>query len=217
MEFYDTEEEQIAALKKWWKENGRAIIVGVVVGVGAIVGWNGWQGYKTGQAREASDLYQKMVIAVREDKGDSAIKLAERIKQNYASTRYAVYADLFLARQKLEAGDIEAAKKALVAVYEGSSDDATRHIARLRYLRLLISEGEYEAALKLISKYDVAASGPFEASYAELKGDANVGLNRDGEARTAYQRALDLGRRSRFLELKNNDLAQSAPPEIAEQ
>lgn len=41
-----TEEEQVEALKKWWKENGTAVIVGVVIGISAVVGFWKWREYR---------------------------------------------------------------------------------------------------------------------------------------------------------------------------
>ena len=38
----ETEEQQIDALKEWWKQNGSAAVIGVVLGVGSLVGWKGW-------------------------------------------------------------------------------------------------------------------------------------------------------------------------------
>jgi len=216
VEIYDNEEQQIEALKKWWKENGRSIIAGVIIGVGSIVGWNAWQSYKTSQAKQASDLYQQMLAASKEQKKDSVIKLSEQINTNFSATPYKALADLILARQKVENGDLEGAKTALAEVYTASPDEAIKHIARIRFLRLLLSENKHKEALKLISKFNVSSSGSFEGEYAELKGDANVGMNRLSAAKQAYQRALDLGRKSRYLGLKNDELADAAIPELSE-
>jgi predicted negative regulator of RcsB-dependent stress response len=40
VEIYDTEEEQVEALKRWWKENGQATLAGLVLGIIVILGWN---------------------------------------------------------------------------------------------------------------------------------------------------------------------------------
>ena len=37
----ETEEQQIDAIKEWWNKNGNAVIVGAVLGIGALVGWKG--------------------------------------------------------------------------------------------------------------------------------------------------------------------------------
>ena len=36
MELYDTEEQQVEAIKDWWKENGKAVIFGAVIGLGGL-------------------------------------------------------------------------------------------------------------------------------------------------------------------------------------
>ena len=36
MDIYQTEDEQVEALKKWWEENGKSVIFGLCIGVVAI-------------------------------------------------------------------------------------------------------------------------------------------------------------------------------------
>ena len=36
MEIYNSEEQQVEAIKRFWKENGTAIIAGVVLGLGGL-------------------------------------------------------------------------------------------------------------------------------------------------------------------------------------
>ena len=43
MELYDSEEQQVEAIKDWWKENGKAVVLGVVVGLGGLFGWRYYQ------------------------------------------------------------------------------------------------------------------------------------------------------------------------------
>ena len=54
MEIYETEEAQVEALKRWWKENGQSTIIGLVLGITIILGWNFWQEHKKNQAEQAS-------------------------------------------------------------------------------------------------------------------------------------------------------------------
>ncbi len=98
MDVYQSDEEQIDALKKWWQENGNSVIAGVILGLTAIFGWRGWQDYKIEQAEAASELYQQMVIAVRDDKNaKNAKETANNILAEYESTAYSVFAKLTLA------------------------------------------------------------------------------------------------------------------------
>lgn len=41
MEVYTTENEQVDALRRFFAENGKALAVGVVLGIGALVGVTG--------------------------------------------------------------------------------------------------------------------------------------------------------------------------------
>ena len=43
MEDYRTEEEQIEALKRWWSENGKSIVIGIALAGASVFGWRAWQ------------------------------------------------------------------------------------------------------------------------------------------------------------------------------
>ena len=42
MEIYENEHDQVDAVKRFFAENGKALVVGVILGVGALVGWRYW-------------------------------------------------------------------------------------------------------------------------------------------------------------------------------
>ena len=213
MELYESEEQQLEAIKKWFEVNGRSIVVGLIIGIGAILGWNGWQSFKAGQAREASNLFQELLNAEKSASRDSVLKIGERIKADYPSSAYASYAGFFLAKQQVDSGNLEAARKELETIVAGSSQPSIKNIARLRLLRILLAEGKGRETLDLINGFDASKSGNFEAAYEELKGDAYVALGKEREARSAYKRASELGRASRFLDLKIEDLPVPRAPE----
>src|SRR5258706_13382262 len=66
MSTYDLEEqEQLAALKAWWKEHGGAIALGAPLVLAAIAAWNGWTWYQRSQAAQAGELYDTLQKAAR--------------------------------------------------------------------------------------------------------------------------------------------------------
>ena len=77
MEVYLSEQEQIEAIKKWWKENGTAIITGLVLGVAALSGWKYWQSRQQAIAENASTAYQEMLELLAEDKQQQAAATGE--------------------------------------------------------------------------------------------------------------------------------------------
>jgi predicted negative regulator of RcsB-dependent stress response len=210
---YDTEEEQVEALKRWWKENGTSTIVGVTIGIAIIVGWNFRQEYKNNQASEASALYDQLVKAAEIDQKESVDKLAKRLQEQFAGTSYAAYGGLFQAKMKVQQGDMAAAKEILKKVVD-SKDKELSHIARIRLVKLMLASSEYEQGLKVINDVDQAAAAKFSDNYDELVGDLYVALDRLDEARTSYQKALKNGYQSPLLQLKIDDLTAPEKAEI---
>ena len=211
MEIYDTEEEQLDAVKRWWKENGQSTIVGLVLGIAVILGWNYWQEHKKSQAGQASALYSQLIQAIGTGNNDSAEKLAERIKEQYPKTEYAAYGGLLLAKIKVQQGDAAKAMTILKDIAAGPNRELS-NIAKIRQVRLMLASGQYEQGLQLINDVDPATSSSFSGNYDELVGDLYVALDRLDQARSSYQKALENGYKSPLLQLKIDDL--TAPEKI---
>ncbi|MGX2041904.1 YfgM family protein [Methylocaldum sp. MU1018] len=212
MEVYLTEEERLEALKRWWKENRQSLIVGVLLGIAVIVGWNMWQGNVRSQNEQASSLYQQMLKAGETRQTEPAIKLGERVIATYPSTAYADYARLLLAKLKVDANDLAGAKAALEEALGKTKDENLKHIARLRLGRVMLASGETAPALSLVEPLTRAQMGKFAGLYEDLKGDLYAASNRPDQARKAYEAAQELGEPSPLLELKLNDLPTAPKP-----
>ena len=208
MAIYETEEEQLEALKRWWKENGTSTVVGVALGIAIIIGWNYWQEHKREQANQASALYDQLLKAAETDQKDAVDKLAKRLQDQYGNSNYAAYGSLFQAKFKVQQGDIPAAKEILKKIAAGK-DKELSHIAKIRLVKLMLASGEYEQGLQVINDVDQAEAAKFSDNYDELVGDLYVALDRLDEARTAYQKALKNGYQSPLLQLKIDDLTTS--------
>jgi predicted negative regulator of RcsB-dependent stress response len=187
LEGYRTDEEQVEHLKKWWEENGKSIIGGIALGLIAIFGWRGWQDHLVVQGENASDLYEQMAADIRDGKGTDVKAIAEQLKQDYKSTPYSTFSSLLQAREAVDKDDIESAKTHLQWVLDNTDNDEFRHLARLRLSRLLLTEGDKDAALSLIEKGD---SGKFASSYHELHGDILLQQGDSKAAQDAYTQAL---------------------------
>lgn len=221
MEIYQTEEEQVEALKRWWKENSTSTIVGLVMGIVIILGWNYWQEHKKTQAAQASATYDQLLKAldddskdgggratqgtVAEDKKESVDKLAGRLQEQFKGSEYAAFSGLFEAKIKSQQGDLAAAKQILKTI-AATPDKALSNIAKIRLVRLMLATGEYEQGLQVINDVDAKEASGYSASYDELVGDLYVALDRLDEARTSYQNALRNGQPSPLLQFKIDDL-----------
>lgn len=210
MDVYRTEEEQVEAIKAWWRENGRSAVFGVVLGLAAIFGWRGWQAYEIGRAETASTLYEEMLGAMRDGKSGEAGKAGEKLANEYAGTAYAVFARLTLAGLAVEAKDLAAAADHLRKALEHNEDPALEVEISLRLARVLAARSEFDAALALI-----AAPGKTEgygAAIDELRGDIEAARGNPDAAREAYGKARSgtTGAADELLDLKLESLGSRA-------
>lgn len=206
MEIYETEEEQVAALKDWWKANGSSVISGVVIAAITIGGWNFWQSYQKDKINTASDMYEQLLQAEMAGKVALVDKIASKLNTEFSSTAYDAYALLFQAKEKVKQNDLSAAQAILEQAMTATDDAEIKHVARTRLIRVLLAQKEYEQGLQMIADVDQSSLGGFAGIYEELKGDLYVAMGQIGEARTAYQLALQAGQGSPLLQFKLDDL-----------
>ena len=207
MEDYVSDEQRVEALKKWWQANFSSVVWGLALGFAVLTGWNIWQTTQQRKAEGASGLYEQLFKAVDAKQTEPAIKLSERIIEQYQGTAYATYATLFSAKLKAESDDLAGAKKTLSDLLAASKDDDIKHLARLRLGGVLLALGDNEAALKLLEPLKPRDMGKYEGLYEELKGDLYAALDRTSEAQAAYELAKEKGEAAPMLDLKINNLA----------
>ncbi len=186
METHTTDQEQLEAIKRWWAENGRSIIIGLVLGVGAVGGFRYWLSYSEQRSVAAAELYASMQAATQQGEVEKALDDGALLIADYARTPYAALAALRMARMRVDAGNLEAAQNHLEVAMDLASDEGTRHVARLRLARVMLARGEVDAALTVIADVE---PGSFTPEYEELKGDIFVAQNQMDAARQAYQLA----------------------------
>src|SRR5260221_3851845 len=160
MSTYDLEEqEQLAALKAWWKENGGAILLGATLVLAAIAAWNGWMWYERSQSAQAAVLSDTLQKAARANDLKATRETAGAILESYPRSAYAPLAALLSAKVHFQAGDLKTARAQLQWVIERSGSDEIRAIATLRLASVLLDDNEPDFALKNLE------SQPFAGIY----------------------------------------------------
>ena len=187
MDGYSTEEEQVEQLKKWWADNGKSAIFGVVLGLAAIFGWREWQVQKLMQTEAASIVYQQALTDAGQKKNQDAKNSANEILSNYGNTGYAVFARLLIAKIAAEEADYTTAEQQLSDALRSIDNDTLKHEVTLRLARIQIANNKADAALTLLNKNEY---GAFTTVYNELKGDAFAAQGKPDEARKSYEQAL---------------------------
>lgn len=204
---YETEEQQVEALKDWWKENGKAVIAGVVIGVAVIGGWSLWTGHVENKTVAASDAFSEALVAANSADADTALVLADEVQDDNPGHLYASYAAMTAARAAVENGDLAEAAKRLEWVSENAPQDDVRLLAKIRLARVQGAVGDAAAGLAILPKsYPDSFAGLVE----EARGDLLVFSGDIDAARAAYQAAADseyIANRE-GLTMKMNELAQ---------
>ncbi|MDH3947838.1 MAG: tetratricopeptide repeat protein [Gammaproteobacteria bacterium] len=208
MDTYQTEDEQVQAIKDWWKENGRSVIAGLIIGIGAIVGYRYWTNYQTTQSEQASLIYAQVIASATSADNARAFEQGKSLISDYSGTPYAALSALTLSKLALDKTDYATAAAQLRWVIDNSSDDGLKHVARLRLARVLAAQDKPDLAISLLNEADTSG---FTTLYQETRGDILLQQGKVAEAAVEYSKAMeDLEmnpQRRRILEMKFNDLA----------
>lgn len=205
---FETEEQELEALKKWLKENGPSLVIGLVVGIGGLFGWRYYLEYRTEHSADASDRYQSVLSQAVSGKTDEFTSVqAELLRKDYADTPYAALASLAQAKYEHNSGNDEQALSHLDWAMKNAATPELEHIARLRMARILLALKRYDEAGSILEK---SYPDGFTANYEELKGDLYIARGDIDQARVAYDRAISASTSgSRWLRLKRRDLGES--------
>lgn len=185
---YATEEEQVEALKRWWRENGKAIVAGAALGILALVGWRGWSWHQETQALEASAIYDRVSARIRDGDREALVTAAERLRDDYGSTTYAALGALAAARAAVDAGEPEAAAEWLRWAMDNGDGAKLGYVARGRLARLEAANGRIDEGLALL---DIDPPPAWAGLYGEIRGDLLTQKGDREAAAEAYRAALD--------------------------
>ncbi len=213
MDTLTTEEQQLATIKQWWKENGSSIVTGVVLGLAVLFGGKAWFAYQERNAQSASNIYAVMLGALQAGDAMNAGEKAGMLLADYGNTPYAALGALALARVRLEEGQLDAARGQLQWVLDNSDSETFRDIARLRLARVLLASGDLDAAAATAAQ--AASASSFDALFTEVRGDIQRARGDLLAAGNDYQQALAAmpmdSQQRELLQLKYADtLAASA-------
>jgi predicted negative regulator of RcsB-dependent stress response len=173
-----TEEEQVEQVKKWLKENGLQIIIGIALGLGGIWGFNAYETYQHQQNLKARTLYLKL-------KANPEPALYTTFKNEHSDSGYTQEAALLMAKNSIAQKDYVAATKYLKPLTQ-SKHSIIANIAKLRLANVQLTLKEFDEALSTLDTISIA----FEAIANQLKGDIYLTNNQINLAKEHYTLAL---------------------------
>ncbi len=182
----ETEEEQVEQLKAWFKENGLSIVFGIVIGIGGIGGYRYWVHMQETAAVEASGHFTQMIEALSAENSDAVQKQADILLSDYASTEYALMAQLALAKNHVTNGQFAKAESALQQVVGNAAQQPLAYVARTRLAVVQTQTEQYDQALASLA---IDFPNEFTARVDELRGDVYALQGKSAEAIEAYRKA----------------------------
>jgi predicted negative regulator of RcsB-dependent stress response len=200
--------EQDELVQKWLRENGMSIVVGVLIGLVGIFGWQQWRSHQARNDAVASQLYQQAKVAQLTGKPDVALQVTQQLQKDYAKSPYALFAVSDLARQQVQDKQLDKAEASLQWAESHATEPPLKALTLVRIARLQLDRDQAKTALATL---DRVPAGSFQGMAQELRGDALVKVGRMDDARKAYQAAMsalskDAPQRG-ALQMKLDDLA----------
>lgn len=177
------EHEQSERVRSWLRTNAFGLAGGIALGLGAIAGFQWWQGQQLQGRMAVNARYSAAVSSfesgtVPAEKGRSSIETISK-----ANPTLGVLAALQLAKAQVDAGKPDEAIATLRGLHDLAPD--MRAVVRQRLARLLVDGGKAKEALALLDDERNPAM-------LDVKGDAQLLLGDRTQAQLSYQKALGL-------------------------
>jgi len=214
MEGYETEEQQVDAIKGWWKENGNTLMIAAVVGLAGLWGWRFYNASAITAQEVASQAYSDVLVKFEKEGGEAILADLTTFVENNQDNSYGVLAALLLAKEAIVQKDFALAKTQFVQLQSQNEYAPLDAVINLRLARVETQLGEYQQALKTVALIDDAS---FLAKASQVKGVIFLKQGNLEKARSAFQDAVNAsqGKVDPILQLQLDDLASPGDAEIA--
>ena len=186
MEGYTSDQEQVETIKRWWKANGKSVVLGVALGAAIVGGGKWWFSHQQKQSELASEIYEQVLQQIQKGDNAGAVEKGGRLLQAAPSSTYSALTALELAKLKVDQADLEGARYYLQWVVDHAAPEPLKDVARMRLAQVLLAKGDSAGALQMVNAVEGKS---FTLPAQELKGDILLAMGKRDEARAAYTAA----------------------------
>lgn len=186
MEVYTNENDQVDAIKRFFANNGVALVVGLVLGIGAVFGWNYWQSHKTNVLQESAQKFENASTQLHSGSAQG-IEAAQKFAAE-TNDVYSAMIGLELAQVAVDKGDLAMAEKSLVNALDKAKTEDMVDLINLRLARVQLALGNADAALASIGSIKAKS---WQAAAQDVRGDALLQKGDIAGAKAAYTQGLD--------------------------
>lgn len=191
MSRYETDEEQVEAIKSWWKKNGTQLLSGILVIVLAWTGWTYWQNSQMTKALNASAVFEVMQAKQNQNALGDVLRDGLKLMEEQPDSPYASGVALMIAKHYFEEDAFDKAIENYQWAIDHAPDQSIKLIAQLRLVTVYVQENMFGKANQVLEGVDrnvlsSAEKGNYDFQVAELA----LTEGKISEAKEAYNRVL---------------------------
>lgn len=205
MEVYSNENEQVDALRRFFASNGKALAVGVIIGIAALGGWRYWASHEESSTKAVSAQYQQVTTAMKADQPATLDAVAKFANEN--SNTYGALAAMDVAKQYVDANQLDKASSLLENGLKNTKDANLQAVINLRLARIQLQQNQADAALKTL---DAVKGDGWTAIVADIRGEALLSKGDKQGARAAWSKGVDSDASpalKQMMQMKMNNLS----------
>lgn len=185
MEVYSNENEQVDALRGFFAQNGKFLVIGVIVGIGVLAGWHYWSTHQDSSSREASAAYQQVSDALDVNKPATLEAAGKFVSEN--RNTYGALASLDLAKRYVDSNQLDKAASQLQNGLKDTKDANLQAVLNLRLARIQLQQKQPDEAIKTL---DAVKGNGWTAIVADVRGEALLSKGDAKGARDAWSKGI---------------------------
>nr|WP_217268186.1 YfgM family protein [Pantoea allii] len=192
-------------MRRFFANNGKALAVGVVIGIAALGGWRYWSSHQQDSAKTVSAAYQKVTSAMQAGKPETLEAVNTFASEN--SNTYGALAALDLAKQYVDSNQLDKAATLLQNGLKDTKDANLQAVINLRLARIQLQQNQADAALKTL---DGVKGDGWTAIVADIRGEALLSKGDKQGARDAWSKGVESDASpalKQMMQMKMNNLS----------
>lgn len=192
MSRYETDEDQVEALKQWWQKNGTQLLSGILVIVLAWSGWTYWQNTKLSEGLKASAMFEMLQIRQQQGSFGEAMREGLTLMEEQPESPYSTAIAFMVAKHYLEQGKLDLAYENYQWVVNHAPDASLKLVAQLRLVTLYSDQQRFDDAAQLLAQIDETVLSESEKANLAFH-RAEIAFNQGdlSAARAGYQSVVD--------------------------
>lgn len=203
---YTTSDEQlqIDEIKQWWKENGKVIILAVILAIAGVFGWRYWQSYQLNKVHQSSANFSQILAATEANPTADNPQLTQFIQENPDNV-YATFLLLDKAKSLVDAKQWEKAAATLSQALSNTKDAALSSLISLRLANVQTQLKQFDNAIATLNKVSEQA---WQGRKSMLLGEIYYAMGKKEEAKKAFETALTTANplEAQWLQVQLNNL-----------